>query len=86
MFRSGMLLVLCATLGLAACGDKLAMKQYEQLKVGQGYDEVVGIIGNPASCNEMVGIRSCVWGTDQKNIKVTFAGGKVFTLSATNLK
>jgi len=71
---------------LAACSSQLSLENYTKLKVGQSYDEVKKIIGEPARCDEMIGIRSCVWGDEQRGAKIGFVAGQVMLLSATNLK
>jgi len=75
-----------SALALAACGNSLSVENYNKLKVGQSYDEVKKIIGDPARCDEALGIRSCVWGNEQRGISVNFVAGQVLLLSATNLK
>lgn len=75
-----------SSLLLAACGNQLSLENYNKLKVGQSYDEVKKIIGDPARCDEMIGIRSCVWGDEQRGVKIGFVAGQVMLLSATNLK
>ena len=71
---------------LAACGSPLTMDNYNKLKVGQSYEDVKKIIGEPARCDEMIGILTCVWGDEQKGISIGFAVGQVMLLSAKNLK
>ena len=88
-----MLINLCRIAGLflsslllAACSSQLSLENYNKLKVGQSYDEVKKVIGDPARCDEMIGIRSCVWGDEQRGVKIGFVAGQVMLLSATNLK
>lgn len=71
---------------LAACSNQLSLENYNKLTVGQSYDEVKKVIGDPARCDEMIGIRSCVWGDEQRGVKIGFVAGQVMLLSATNLK
>lgn len=85
--------ILCRTVVLAvvtfllsACGSSLSLDNYSKLKVGQSYAEVKQIIGDPARCDEMLGVRTCVWGDDQRGISVNFVADKVLLLSAKNLK
>jgi hypothetical protein len=78
-------LVLCSAL-LAACGSQLSMDYYNKLKVGQSYEDVKKIIGEPTRCDEMIGVRTCVWGDEQKGISIGFVVGQVMLLSAQNLK
>lgn len=71
---------------LPGCAQKITLEKYNQLKIGQSYDEVKQIVGEPASCDELLGMRSCVWGNEQSGIHVGFMGGTVVLLSAQNLK
>jgi hypothetical protein len=71
---------------LAACSGQLNLDNYNKLKSGQSYDEVKKIIGEPTRCDEMLGIRSCVWGDEQRGISVNFVAGQAVLLSARNLK
>ncbi len=71
---------------LVACGSQLSLENYNKLTVGQSYDDVKKTIGDPARCDEMIGIRSCVWGDEQRGVKIGFVAGQVMLLSATNLK
>ena len=71
---------------LPGCSDKLSLDNYNRLKVGQSYDEVKTILGDPARCDEVIAVRSCVWGSEQRGIKVAFMAGQVALLSAHNLK
>jgi hypothetical protein len=75
-----------ASLLLAACGSQLSMENYNKLKVGQTYEEVRKIIGEPARCDEMLGVRTCIWGEEKQGITINFVAGQVMLLSATNLK
>ena len=74
------------TVVLAACGGPLNMDNFSKLKVGQPYEEVKKIIGDPASCDETLGIRTCVWGDDKKGIRIGFVSGQVMVMSAQNIK
>jgi hypothetical protein len=39
------------------------------------YEEVVGVLGNPDTCEEPVlKTKSCMWGTSEKQIKIKFVG------------
>lgn len=84
--RSKLAATALACLLLCACGDKISLENYNKLKTGQSYDEVTKIIGNPTECNEVIGIRTCVWGDDKHGISVNFVTDKVILLSAKNLK
>ena len=75
-----------AGLVLAACSSKVSLENYGKLRTGQSYDEVKQILGDPARCDEALGIRTCVWGDEQRGINVNFVAGQVMLLSARNLK
>ena len=81
--RSG--LIVAATILVAACGSKVTLENYNKLRAGQSYDEVKAVLGDPARCDEALGIRACLWGDEQKAISVNFAAGKVILHSAKNL-
>lgn len=84
MFRPLAVLLLSVFL-LAAC-SKVNMENYNRLKTGQGYDEIVAVLGQPTRCDEVLGVRQCVWGDEQHNIKVGFVGNTALTMSANNIK
>ncbi len=79
-------IVVLAGLVLTACGSKVSLENYGKLRTGQSYDEVKQILGDPARCDEALGIRTCVWGDEQRGISVNFVAGQVMLLSAKNLK
>ena len=82
--RAAFLLV--PSLLLNACGHTISIENYNKLQIGQSYDEVRQLIGEPARCDEVLGVRSCVWGDEQHGISVSFVAGKVLLMSARNLK
>ncbi len=72
-------------LTLLGC-SKLTLENYNQIGPGMRYDEVTQLIGQPEKCDDVMGLRNCVWGDEQRSINVTFAGGKVLLFSSSNLK
>lgn len=70
---------------LAAC-SKMSMDNYNQLKVGMSYQEVVAIIGEADSCDEVMGTRSCIWGSTDRQIKAGFLADKAIAFSHKGLK
>lgn len=70
---------------LAACGNRISLENYNKLKTGQSYAEVVKIVGDPARCDEALGIRACTWGDDKRGFSANFVADKVLLLSAHNL-
>jgi hypothetical protein len=79
------LLILLAVLALVACG-KLTMENYDKLKIGMSYEEVISIIGSPDRCSDVMGVRNCQWGNEKHSVNVTFAGNKVLFLTSNGLK
>jgi len=45
------------------------------------YEEVVNILGSPGSCSETLGTKSCVWGSEKRQIKVSFIASKAVAYS-----
>ncbi|MFZ4537312.1 hypothetical protein [Propionivibrio sp.] len=83
---SRMVFLMASGFLLSACGSQLSIENYNKLQTGQAYEEVRQIIGEPTRCDEMLGVRSCTWGDEKRAINVSFVGGKVLLMSATNLK
>lgn len=80
-----MLLTALAALALCAC-NKVTLENYNKLQMGQTYEQAVSFLGEPARCDEVIGVRQCQWGNEQQGASVNFVAGKVVLFSATNLK
>jgi hypothetical protein len=80
--RMALLVSICL---LAAC-SKITAENYAKLKAGMSYKEVSGILGNPTSCDDAVGFKSCQWGDAKSHVTVRFAGDAVIMHSAENLR
>lgn len=70
---------------LAAC-SKVTAENYAKIKAGMSYKEVSGILGNPTSCADAVGFKSCKWGDAKSLVTVRFAGDAVILHSAENIR
>jgi hypothetical protein len=70
---------------LAACSN-LSVENYDKLKVGMTYEEVKQLLGAPAHCNDLLGVKHCRWGDDQRHVDVNFIGGQVLVFSAENIR
>lgn len=66
--------------------SKLTAENYNRLKVGMDYKEVVEVFGEAEECSSAIGIKKCTWGDERKFIKVNFAGDKVVLFSKRGLK
>lgn len=75
------IVVLLATLTLLGACSKLTQDNYDQVKAGMTYEEVTGILGTATHCDEAVGAKSCRWGDDEKNIKITFLADRATVFS-----
>jgi uncharacterized protein DUF3862 len=80
------LIVALASLAMLIGCSKLTMENYSKIKMGSEYGEVVKILGKPDNCSEALFVRNCVWGNEQKNITVNFAGDKAILFTSKNIK
>ena len=78
-------LIVAVALSALAC-SKVTAENYAKVKSGMEYKEVTSILGNPASCDDIVGFKSCKWGDEKSHIIVRFAGDAVIMSSAENLR
>ena len=78
-------LLACLLLLLAGC-SRITQSNYEKLRVGMTYDEVIAILGKPTSCSDVMIARSCIWGDEKRNISVTFVGNQILLHTSLNLK
>ncbi len=68
----------------AGCG-RLNKENYDKLKMGMTYEEVIAVLGSPAACDATMGAKSCTWGTEQKNIKINFVADRVVIFTCKGL-
>lgn len=66
--------------------SKLTLENYSKITVGMKYEEVTRLIGTPAHCDDVMGVRSCQWGDDKRSVNVNFVAGKVLLFSSSNLQ
>ncbi len=79
--------VLTMSVLLLALGcSKLTLDNYNKITSGMSYEEVTQLIGPPDSCDDVMGVRNCVWGNEKRSVSVSFLGGKVLLFSSNNLK
>ncbi len=67
-----------------AC-NKVTQENYEKLKVGMAYKEVIDILGKAQECDSAIGMTNCRWGSDEKYIKIQFVANKVVLFSGKGL-
>jgi len=64
----------------------LTQENYNKITVGMSYDQVTTLIGKPDACDDVMGVRNCVWGDEKRSVQVGFVADKVLLFSANNLK
>ena len=80
---------LLALAGLALClsaCSKLTADNYTKIKTGMSSQEVQTLIGRPDRCDDLVGLKTCVWGDDKRNISINFVADRVVLSSAHNIR
>lgn len=69
---------------LAAC-SKITQDNYDKLQTGMTYEQVQGVLGQPSSCSDVLGVKNCTWGDAKRHIDVSFLGDKALAFSADGL-
>ncbi len=83
--RTATLFSLVGALALCGC-SKVTAQNYERLKVGMPFEDVIGLLGSPGECGEKLGFKNCRWGDDAAYIRVNFFGEKVAVFSSKNVR
>ena len=65
--------------------SKLTQENYEKIKLGMKYEEVVDILGQAQECDSSIGVTNCRWESNGKYIKIQFIADKVVLFSAKGL-
>jgi hypothetical protein len=48
-------------------------ENYDKIKIGMSYEEIVGVLGKPDTCEDPVlKTKSCTWGSSEKQIRIKF--------------
>ncbi len=79
------LLLAALVLLLSGC-SKLTKENYDQIKPGMSYEEVVAIIGKPDHCSEVIALSNCEWKEGDVAVHISFIGGKATIMAAEGLK
>ena len=69
-----LVVVICmfSLLALTGCSN-VNKENYDKIKIGMSYEEVVGVLGKPNTCEDPVlKTKSCMWGSSDKQIKIKF--------------
>lgn len=79
------LIITALILLLSGCSN-VTKENYDKIKSGMTYDEVVKILGKPEGCSETLGISNCEWKDDDAKISITFISNQVTIAVANGLK
>ena len=79
-------LALLGTAMLLGGCSKLTKENYDKIRTGMHYDEVVTLIGKPENCSEAIGLSVCEWKNGDSTVTVNFIANKVTLRTASNLK
>jgi hypothetical protein len=69
---------------VVSCG-KVTKENYDKLKVGMEYSQVVNILGDPKECNAVLNAKNCNWVDGSKSINVRIIADKVVFVSSKGL-
>ena len=68
------LICILSMLTFVGC-SKVTKENYDKIKIGMSFEEVVGVLGKPDTCEEPVmTMKSCMWASSDKQIEIKFAG------------
>ncbi len=79
------ILILLLGLPLSGC-SKLTQENYDKVKAGMSFQDVEKLLGSGSSCDSVMGLRSCTWGSDDKYVKIQFMADQVVLHAAKGLK
>ena len=74
-----LVLVICmfSLLALTGCSN-VNKENYDKIKIGMSYEEVVGVLGKPNTCEDPVlKTKNCMWGSSDNQIKIKFVADTV---------
>lgn len=79
------LLMTLSVLLMSGC-SKVTKENYDRIKTGMSYEEVVKLIGKPEACSETLGISGCEWKNGEATVSVKFIADQATIISADGLK
>jgi len=77
-------LLLLVTIAIISC-SKLTKENYDKVRIGMDYNEVVNIIGDPKECDSLLNAKNCIWGDENRSIEIKFVANKVVFTSSKGL-
>lgn len=76
-----LIICLAPTLILLGC-SKITQENYNKLKIGMDYNEVLKILGKPDQCKSVLNIKNCIWKESSKSITIKIIADKVVFLTS----
>ncbi|HJV27160.1 MAG TPA: hypothetical protein VJ673_15850 [Aromatoleum sp.] len=80
------LIALTAAAALAAGCNRLTVENYDKIRVGMRYEEVKQVLGAPDKCSDVLAVKTCKWGNDERHIQVNFVADQVVLFTSENLR
>lgn len=78
--------IILVSLLLLGCGNpKVNRTNYNMIDIGMRFSEVEHMLGEPDWCDHYQRPNECRWGTESKNIEVTFVARRVVNTKSTGL-
>jgi len=77
-------IMIFVSLIIFAC-SKVTQENYEKIKLGMSYEEVIDILGKAQECDSSIGMTNCRWESNGKYIQIQFIADKVVLFSAKGL-
>ncbi len=81
VFRTIVFIIMAAGLVFIIGCSKLTTQNYNKIKMGMDYNEVVVLLGDADKCDAALGAKSCIWGDENKHIQIKFLADKVVLFS-----
>lgn len=72
------------TLALGGC-SKVNKTNYDRLSLGMNYRETINHLGEPNSCSKTLGTKNCIWGDENKHIKVSYVADTAVVFSSAGI-
>ena len=79
-------LILTVTLLFLSGCSKLTKENYDKVKTGMYYKDVVQLIGKPEECSDAFGLSSCKWKNGDAVVNISFISNQVTLISGRQLK
>ena len=79
-------IICCLTLLVLVGCSKITKQNYQALEMGMDYSQVELLLGAPNSCDEVIGLKQCSWGSEQRFIDIKFVADKVTFYSHQGVK